>query len=247
MERIKIITLNETDSTNRYMRDYDGERGEIMTIVTAEHQTAGRGQGENTWESEVGKNLTFSILVCPNNVPAARQFVMLEAKSLAIRDVLAENVPDITIKWPNDVYFQNKKISGTLSECDISGLRMTNCILGTGINVNQQSFTSDAPNPISLYNILGKETDRKELLNKIISQFEYYLSIVESGRFDEIDYLYSHALYRREGVFGYEDASGRFTARLVRVEPNGILVLQHSDGKIVKYEFKQVKFIINDD
>ncbi|MCD8296653.1 MAG: biotin--[acetyl-CoA-carboxylase] ligase [Prevotella sp.] len=244
MASIKVINLKETDSTNRFLREYHGEEGQLMTVVSAEHQTAGRGQGANSWESVRGKNLLFSVLLHPLNIPASRQFVMLEVKSLAIRDSLAELVPDISIKWPNDIYFRDMKIGGTLSECVISGKCMKNCILGTGINVNQLTFTSDAPNPISLYNILGHETDRQALLDMIIDRFVYYLKMVESSQLEDLDYLYANALYRRRGIFEYEDANGRFMADIVGVESNGSLVLQKTDGTVSKYAFKEVKYII---
>ncbi len=244
MEHVKVINLKETDSTNRFLREYRGEEEQLMTVVTAEYQTAGRGQGANTWESERGKNLLFSVFLHPQNIPAARQFVMLEAKSLAIRDSLSELVPDISIKWPNDIYFRDMKIGGTLSECDISGKCMKSCILGTGLNVNQLTFTSDAPNPISLCNILGHETDRKALLYKIIDRLEYYLKMVENGQHDELDNLYANALYRRKGIFEYEDTNGRFMAEIARVESNGTLVLQRTDNTVSKYAFKEVKYII---
>ncbi len=245
MEHIKVINLEETDSTNRFLREYRGEEGQLMTVVSAEYQTAGRGQGVNTWESERGKNLLFSVLLHPQNVPAVRQFVMLEAKSLAIRDTLSELVPDISIKWPNDIYFHDMKIGGTLSECDIIGKCMKNCIIGTGLNVNQRTFTSDAPNPISLYNILGHETDRQALLKCIISRLEYYLKMLENNQLDELDNLYANALYRRNGVFEYKDTNGRFMAEIVKVEPNGTLVLQKTDNTFSTYAFKEVKFIIH--
>ena len=155
MEDIKIIKVDETSSTNVLMREYSGEEGRLMTVGVAAFQSAGRGQGENKWESERGKNLTFSIKVYPVALPVMRQYVMLEAESLAIRDALAGYVDDITIKWPNDIYWRDKKISGTLSECTISGSHVGSCILGTGINLNQREFVSDAPNPVSLSQILA--------------------------------------------------------------------------------------------
>lgn len=89
MEDIKIIKVDETSSTNVLMREYSGEEGRLMTVGVAAFQSAGRGQGENKWESERGKNLTFSIKVYPVALPVMRQYVMLEAESLAIRDALA--------------------------------------------------------------------------------------------------------------------------------------------------------------
>lgn len=215
-----------------------------MTVVTAEHQTAGRGQGSNTWESEPGKNLTFSIKMYPERLPASRQFVMLEAMALAIRDALSTYTGEITVKWPNDVYWRDCKISGTLSECTVSGKFISDCISGTGININQQRFLSDAPSPISLHNIIGHDVNREEVLDAFIDHAEKYLEMVNRGQYEEIDRQYADALYRREGVFTYQDAEGLFEAELERIEPDGHLVLRRTDGSISKYAFKEVKFVL---
>ena len=245
MTRIKKIYLKETDSTNRYLNEYKGEEGELMTIAISDYQTAGRGQGGNSWESEAGKNLTFSIKVRPKNVPVALQYIMLEAESLAIKDALSHYTDGITIKWPNDVYYRDMKISGTLSECAISGDTIKSCILGTGIDVNQQQFMSDAPNPISIYQIIGHDVDRNELMDRMLNSFETYLDMVNSGRHDEISNLYMASLYRREGQFCYKDKDGIFEATISAVEPNGHLVLKRTDGTISRYAFKEVIFLIN--
>lgn len=244
MERIKRINIAETDSTNRWMHDYRGEEGSVMTVVTCDFQTAGRGQGSNKWESEAGQNLMFSIKTHPQDVPVERQYVMLEAGSLAVRDALASYTDGITIKWPNDIYFRDSKISGTLSECAINGKHIRHCIIGTGINVNQQQFRSDAPNPVSLRQITGHATDRDELLNMVLERFEHYLSMVNEGRHDEISDLYSRSLYRREGMFSYRDADGEFTASIEAVEPDGHLRLRLADGRTARYAFKEVAFVI---
>lgn len=246
-ERIKIIHVDETDSTNRWLHDYRGEEGSVMTVVASEFQTAGRGQGTNRWESEAGKNLMFSVKTHPQGVPAVRQYIMLEAASLAVRDCLAAYTDGITIKWPNDIYHLDYKISGTLSECAISGNAIRHCITGTGINVNQRLFTSDAPNPISLYQITGRETDRGQLLDEVLRRFDVYLGMVNSGRHDEIDDLYERSLYRRDGIFRYRDTDGEFEAAIERVEPDGHLLLRRRDGRIGRYAFKEVSFIINNE
>lgn len=247
MEDVKTIILGEVDSTNSFLREYKGEEGRLMTIVTAEYQTAGRGQGTNTWESEAGCNLLFSIKTHPEGLPASRQFVMLEAMALAIKDCLSEYTDDITIKWPNDVYWRDMKISGTLSECTVSGRQIADCISGTGININQRSFAGNAPNPVSLYNITGHDTDREEVLRILTGNVRKYLSMVDAGLYDEIDRMYAAAMYRREGMFAYRDADGLFAAEIERIDPDGHLLLRRDDGRQSRYAFKEVKFILSEE
>lgn len=245
MDEVKIIRLKETDSTNSFLRRYDGEEGSLMTVAIAEYQTAGRGQGLNTWESEQGKNLTFSIKAHPKGLAASRQFVMLEAMALAIKDTLSAYVDGITIKWPNDIYWHDMKISGTLSECNVSGMVIADCISGTGININQRNFAGDAPNPVSLYNITGQETDRETIFQAIINNVKKYLGMVDDRFYDEIDRMYAAAMYRRKGIFTYQDAGGTFDAEIRRIEPDGHLILQRTDGTSGRYAFKEVKFVLD--
>lgn len=247
MQRIKTIHIAETDSTNRYLRDYRGEEGSVMTVVTADFQTAGRGQGTNRWESEAGKNLMFSVKTRPQGVPAVRQYIMLEAASLAVRDALAAYADGFTIKWPNDIYHNDCKISGTLSECALSGNAIRHCITGTGINVNQRTFTGYAPNPVSLCHVTGRETAPGELLNAVLDRFDTYLDMINRGHYGEIDTLYMRSLYRREGVFRYRDGAGEFMASISGVESDGHLLLRRTDGSLSRYAFKEVSFIINNE
>ena len=241
---IKTIRFSETDSTNRFMREYTGEEGELMTVATTDYQTAGRGQGCNTWESEAGKNLLFSIKTYPRRLQARRQFVMLEAGALAVRDALAAYADGFTVKWPNDVYWRDMKISGTLSECAVSGGLVGGCVIGTGVNVNQRVFTSGAPNPVSLSQVTGRDVDREELLQTLLARFAWYLGLVNSGNYDDIHRLYAASLYRREGMHAYRDATGGFMAAVERVEPDGRLVLRKADGELKEYLFKEVEYVI---
>ncbi len=246
MELIKTISLKEVDSTNRYLSEYQGLEGEFMTIVTADYQTLGKGQGNASWESEKKKNLLFSIKLRPKRIPSERGFSILQAHSLAICDVLKELIKDVTIKWPNDIYYRSKKISGTLTETKISGRKISSFILGTGVNLNQLSFLSEAPNPVSLYQILGKRTSRKALLNKIIKRLCFYLELLEDGQFERIDSLYFENLFRRDGIYLYEDSGGRFKAIIQGIKPCGHIILKRENGILSEYESKQVKFIIED-
>lgn len=243
MENVKLIDLDETDSTNRFLREYRGEEGRRMTVAVAKYQTNGHGQGSNSWESERGQNLTFSVKICPKGVPANRQFVLLEAMALAVRDVVGDYTDGITIKWPNDIYWHDRKISGTLSECTINKGVVKDCIIGTGINVNQMKFVSDAPNPVSLRQITGVETSVKEVLDKATMRFLTLMERIDTGDYGTIHDEYKAALYRRNGSFRYRDAEGEFCGEIETVEPNGHLVLRKESGEVRKYAFKEVEYL----
>ena len=228
----KVIYLEETDSTNRWLAEHGGD--EDVAVWTG-FQTAGRGCGKNCWESERGKNLTFSLLCHPAEIPAARQFQVSMAASVALRDVLSAYVEDVSIKWPNDLYVGDRKICGILISCTLHGNMLRDCIIGIGLNVNQRQFRSDAPNPVSLFQLLGHEVEREQLLRQFLARF---------NPLEDVAAAYRAALYRREGPHPYRDGGGRFMARLVDVEDDGHLLLCDSDGRLRRYAFKEVSFLI---
>lgn len=243
----KIIHLHQTASTNDYLRALPSPQDDSMTVVYADWQTAGRGQGSNKWESEAGKNLLFSILVCPTSIDITRQFVLSMAGALAVKAALDKYTDGISLKWPNDIYWHDRKISGTLIETSVKGRTLARCIYGTGINVNQREFHSDAPNPVSLYNIIGVETPAVQLLDEIVQHFDHYYSLAVSGSADSVVSQYHAALYRREGLHLYEDTSTgeQFSARIDHVSVDGRLHLALSDGTRREYTLKEVRFVLN--
>lgn len=258
---MEIITLPSTISTNEYLQqklETDPSMMEWEGVVVTDYQVRGKGMDTNRWESEERKNLLFSILVHPTWLPASMQYLLSMAEALALRDVLSEYTDGITIKWPNDIYWNDRKISGTRIDGAIKGRNMSSMIIGTGININQQQFHSDAPNPVSLRQITGKEHDREEILRKIIAQFEHYLSMAKAfilnapnASYSElcnlpspISSIYHQHLYRRNGYHRYSDSAGEFSAEIVNVQPNGMLLLRRTDGTISRYEFKEVKFLL---
>jgi len=172
-----LIVLDETDSTNRYISQLCNELQESvaeLTTVTAEFQTAGKGQRGNTWEAEEGKNLLFSFVLYPTFLEARRQFILSQIVSLSIKEELDRWSDEITIKWPNDIYWRDKKICGIQIENDLSGHFIGRSISGIGININQNEFHSDAPNPVSLKQITGQEHDRYEILSHILKRVQIY-------------------------------------------------------------------------
>lgn len=235
----KIVHIDETDSTNIWLqkRLAADERSDANLVIWAEYQTAGRGCGTNQWESERGENLTFSMLIHPKELPATQQFHLSMAISLAICDALGQYIGDVSIKWPNDIYWRNGKIGGILIENTLKGSIIMDSIIGVGLNVNQRVFKSDAPNPVSMWQICEHETDREALLKEILEAFERILD-------SKIREQYLSKLYRRKGYHPYADKEGAFMAEIVTVEDDGHLVLHDDNGKERRYAFKEVQFII---
>ena len=240
----RIIHIEETDSTNRWLRSTE-EEGSL--VVWAEFQTAGKGCGTNTWESERGKNLTFSVLLHPErlrvgasagiHLPANKQFQISMQVSLALCEALGRHIGDLSIKWPNDIYWRNGKIAGILIENRLQGGVIIDSVVGIGLNVNQREFLSDAPNPVSLWQICEHETDREQLLHGFLNALKGYM-----GRDVRTQYL--SMLYRRKGFHPYADSDGAFMAEIADVEDDGHLVLRDEEGRERRYAFKEVQFVL---
>lgn len=238
------LELDEIDSTNNYLRRYRPLREVETTLVTAEHQSAGRGAGENSWESERGKNLLFSIQWLPAALPAHHIFTLSEVLALAIRDALEDFAPGFTIKWPNDIYYQDWKVAGTLIENDLAGKNVSRAILGTGIDVNQTCFLSDAPNPRSLAQILGHEVERHEVLHGVMYHFDRYRRMLLNEQYDTLHNLYKERAYAWNALRTYQDDCGTFQASITDIEPDGHLILTDTEGTQRRYAFKEVKLIL---
>ncbi len=227
------------------------------TVVYTDRQTAGRGQRGNSWESEPFKNVTMSILLRPKNVAPNQQFWLSEISALAVERVLSKYIGNVSIKWPNDIYYKDFKICGMLIEHSLSGGKINYTIPGIGINVNQRVFLSDAPNPISLANVLGHEVPTSEILDGIVDEILTMCDLLPE-KADEIHREFLSKLYRRDGFHEYQStirstsANGlsvleegeHFQARIVNVHPDGMLDLMTTEGHIHTFAFKEVTFVL---
>ena len=223
------------------MREKEQPEG---TVVITDYQTAGRGQKGNSWESERGKNLTFSILLHPNHIPPGKQFILSQLISIAIVGVLKKYDRHFTIKWPNDIYWKEKKIAGMLIEVDLTGSSLSNAIIGIGININQRHFKSDAPNQVSLTQITGKEHNLSELLEKILDSIVDEYNKYTPDNEEEIRQKYMALLFRNKGVYPYLYGEEIFNASIEGIEPNGQLILKKENGSIHTFAFKEISFVI---
>lgn len=241
---MEIITLDATTSTNDYLLSLNTERD--LCVVT-DYQSAGKGMGTNVWESERGKNLLFSLLVHPLWLGIQKQYLMSMVQAVSLWEALSDYVENptlLTIKWPNDIYYKDCKLSGTRIDLNLQGMKIQDMVIGTGVNVNQLHFTGTAPNPVSLSQISGLTYSLSQILGSIIDAFERNYALLRSGAEQYIIRCYHEHLYRRVGMYRYRDIHGEFQAEMVGVASNGILTLRRADGTLSKYEFKELSIVL---
>ncbi len=239
--------LEETDSTMLYLKREEWTKvPEEFVLLTADYQTAGRGQRGTSWEASRADNLLFGIRLHPTFLSPQQSFFLSEVQALAVAEALEPLVADVTLKWPNDVYVGERKICGMLLEHTLRGTTLADTLTGVGLNVNQQQFLGDAPNPVSIYQLLGHEVDRAALLTDIVQHFEARYRQLQRGETVALHNAYLSRLYRREGFHPFDVPSGgRIEAAIAAVLPDGRLVLRRRDGAQQAYAFKEVSFVLS--
>ena len=240
------VHLPCTDSTMLRLRHDDlWLRPAPYVLLTTDYQTAGHGQKGTHWEAEAGANLLFSFRMHPEALHAGQQFALSEAMALAVAETLDAYTADICVKWPNDVYWRDRKVCGMLLTHDLCGQHIAATLTGVGVNLNQTLFHSDAPNPASLRQITGRECNRSAVMHDIVAHFTALYALLSEGRGAELHHRYTQRLYRRTGWHVYADAAGHtFTARLVEVSPTGLLTLGTEQGTRRTFAFKEVRHVL---
>ena len=250
-----IHWFDTVDSTNtRLLADKDTLPD--RTVYAALFQTAGRGQKGKRWESRSGENLTFSILLKPEDLPAREQFILSQVVALGLLDFLRAEGVTATIKWPNDIYVGDRKICGTLIEPTLSGSLLSSAVAGIGLNLNQRDFDPSLPNPTSLGLVTGRSYDVKETLPRVLEPiFARCDKLSSAYARNGYDAEYMERLYRRGAwndfeempatVVPTEQRSGlRFRARILGIDPDARLLLEHASGALRSYGSKEIKYII---
>ncbi|MBR3303347.1 MAG: biotin--[Bacteroidales bacterium] len=254
-----IIWLKSTDSTNN--RALDGiDIYPDGSVWAALHQSAGRGQRGNSWQSAEGENLTFSILFKPDFILAQEQFVISAAVAIGITNYLISKGIEAKIKWPNDIYVADKKICGILIENIISGENLSSSICGIGLNLNQLTFHPDLPNPTSVLRERIGQAREKSTVLKFSLEHELELLVDEvfaqysaakreklvNGNFNPIYNTYHSKLYRLGQYHSFiETATGqRFTAKIIGITELACLLLQYPDGSTRAFAFKEISYVI---
>lgn len=237
-----IYHKEHTTSTNDLARS---EEYGHLDVIWAESQSQGRGQRGHSWHSDKGLNLTFSVVLKPYFLPIPEQFLLSEVVALALVRCFADFGIACRIKWTNDIYAGDKKLTGVLIEHSLSGETLCRTIAGIGINVNQTSFPKELPNPTSMAQERGTTFDRQHVLERFLSHLTELYTLLEQGEKRHIEELYRQQMYHLDEEHTYALPSGeQFRATIRGVRPSGELRLEHTDGTIREYAFKEVEFVL---
>ncbi|MFD0766496.1 biotin--[acetyl-CoA-carboxylase] ligase [Mucilaginibacter lutimaris] len=239
------MSLKEVDSTNTFLKNILSNSKPVPegTVIMAEDQFAGRGQRDNTWYAEPGKNLTFSILLNPTFLSAQQQFDLTRAISMGVYDALYPLLRDnLKIKWPNDIYHGDAKLGGMLIENILQGNHIKHSIIGIGLNVNQKSFPPGAVNATSIKKILQRDYELKNILAEICNHIEAYYLHLKAGRIDFVRNLYLSRLYWLNEQRRFKSNGDIFKGVIKNVEPAGMLVINKS-GLEERYNLKEIEFL----
>ncbi len=235
----------ELPSTNvRALEWLQEERPAEGALVIAAHQTAGRGQLNQSWESQAGANLTFSVLLYPHFLPLQQQFALNQAVTLAVRDAAEVFLPRPSqIKWPNDIYVRGKKLAGILIQNQLRGQTLDASVVGIGLNVNQIKFSEGIPNPTSLRLECGRALELEPVLHTLLAHLETRYLQLKAGRLNELLLDYYSRLYRFQEEALYRDRQGRlFRGCITGVSPQGKLLIATSEGERA-FANKEIEFL----
>jgi BirA family biotin operon repressor/biotin-[acetyl-CoA-carboxylase] ligase len=234
----KYHFINQVNSTNNYIKNLNAENG--LVVYTA-HQTAGRGMASNTWESKPNKNLLCSILLEFHFVKIEHQAYINMAISIALQTVI-KNITqkNCFIKWPNDIYIENKKIAGILIENAIQGTVLKQTIIGFGLNVNQMVFENK--NAISLKNILNHDLEIEAILHQLTNEINIVYQTLKQSNYNEIAEYYNQLLYRKNENCQFIVNNKICQGTIVNVNNYGLLQVK-IDNKLLEFAHKEIAMI----
>lgn len=201
---MQIIYLDEIPSTNNYATGRLQTEALLEgTVVLTFRQTRGRGQAQNVWESEDDKNLTFSLVLRPDFLPASSQFALSQVISLGLAGYLSAEAEDVAIKWPNDILIGKGKVAGMLVENSVMGSTIGWTVAGIGLNLNQKAFREYVPPAVSLSQFSGKVYRPKEVLIEVYASIMNRYGQLKKGRIGEISRDYLAQLFGMEQWLDY--------------------------------------------
>jgi BirA family biotin operon repressor/biotin-[acetyl-CoA-carboxylase] ligase len=238
--------LHAVDSTNSYATDMLRQISLVDgTLFYTFNQLNGRGQRDNKWESEPDKNIALSVVIAPSFLSANKQFLLTQITSLALADLMAELLDKsakVCVKWPNDIYINNKKIAGVLIENTLRDNIIQHSIIGVGINVNQETFTT-TNNAVSLKQVAGKSFELMAVLEMFCKNLEAYYLQLKAVKMQEINQKYLSTLYRLNEWKNYSFDENINEGKIVGTTAEGKLIIELRDGSIRNFDLKEITFL----
>ena len=241
---MKLIKLDAIDSTNEFLKGLSNKQElENFTVVTAENQTKGKGQMGAVWASEMGKNLILSVLVKDFLSDICQIYDLNIIASLAVIDALEwYNIPNLSIKWPNDIMSDNKKIGGILIENSIKSDGTIVSIVGLGLNVNQTNF-ENLPKASSLSVICNLKFNKEDLLFSIIDNIERKVSVGKQNS-DTFWTDYSNKLFKKGVPMPFSDQSNqKFMGIIQGITAIGKLEILLEDDSVAEFDIKEIQML----
>jgi BirA family transcriptional regulator, biotin operon repressor / biotin---[acetyl-CoA-carboxylase] ligase len=226
-----FIELQSVDSTNNYaMACIHEGLAQAGTAVFAHHQTKGKGQRNKSWASEENANISISLILQPSFLPVSNQFKLSACMAVATQHFFSKYAGEETsIKWPNDIYWRDRKAAGILIE-NIMGsgaVQWKWAVAGIGININQTSFGAGLKNPVSLRQITGKNQETVTLAKEFCKIADHFYKRLIEEDFESIFKLYNQCLYKKNQVVKFKKGNRIFKAIVKEVSINGQLVVEH--------------------
>jgi len=242
---MRIIKLDAIDSTNSYLRKLYNESGLIdYTVVSTKFQTEGRGQMGTKWDSENSKNLTISVFKDVSSLFIEHPFYISIVTSLALIKTLQNfSIPRLSIKWPNDILSEDKKVCGILIENVIKQNSLKASIIGAGLNVNQTTF-QNLPRATSLKLLSGNHFDLDEVLYVVIKYLKYYFMLLRNEEYDFVKNEYESYLFRKNKPSTFRNAEGdMFTGIIKKISESGSLQILLEDAILKEYDLKEITLL----
>lgn len=242
---MELIKLSATDSTNAYLKGLISSNSlKDFTIVVAENQLSGRGQMGTVWDAEGGKNLTFSILKKFNNFFTVDQFLLSICVSLSVYSTLSKlQLPNLSVKWPNDILSGTSKICGILLENSLSGNKIQTSIIGIGLNVNQIVF-NNLNNVSSLKLLLGKTFNLEELLQLLLTDLKVALERLNTTSKAQLFSEYENVMFRKDKPSTFEDSNGDLIIGFIKgISSQGKLLVALEDEVVKEFNLKEIKLL----
>ena len=240
-----LIKLKEVDSTNNFLKDLVSKSEPLAegTVIMADNQFAGRGQQESVWQTQAGKNISTSIYLKPSFLPLDMQFYLNIAVSLAVSDALSCFVTEgIKVKWPNDMYYLDKKLGGLLIENTLTGASIKSSVIGIGLNINQAEFSENiSERATSVIQILQKDVPLMDIMAKIFMFMEKYYLILRAGKYSILQNDYLAKLYKLNVPALYKQDGAVFEGIIRGFESSGRLTVETKEG-LKSFNFKEIEF-----